>query len=448
MKAQSKKLTMGEKVSYGLGDCAANVAVAMCSTFLTAYYTDTVGVAAAAVGTMMLVSRVFDGITDILMGAIVDKTNTKWGKARPWILWTAPFMALALILLFNVPTGLSDSGKLIYIYLTYIFQSCIVYTANNLPYNSLLSRMTLDVQDRASTASMRFIMTQLTTLIINAVTATFLASVGWFVLSLVYGIVLFVMLLISFLGTKEHLGEDAESGEIKVETVPLKDALPALFRNKYFYIQSLLFCFLYIGIVSTGATTFYFCNIVLGNLGVITLTSMATTIPAMIVNFVLPRLVAKFGKWKLMIAGSILMIVGSIVIGAANTSVPLVMLGLVIKGIGMGPIMSGIFAMTADVVDYGEWKTGIRSEGLVNSCTSFGMKVGIGLGSAVCTWIISAGGYDGTAAVQTEAAVNSIRFGYGYNGAIIAGICLVLCFMMNIDKYIDTIQKDLEAKRA
>lgn len=271
---------------------------------------------------------------------------------------------------------------------------------------------------------------------------------GWFVLSLVYGIVLFVMLLISFLGTKEHLGEDAESGVVKVETVPLKDALPALFRNKYFYLQSLLFCFLYIGVVSTGATTFYFCNIVLGNLGVLTLTSMATTIPAMIVNFVLPKFVAKFGKWKLMIAGCLLMIVGSIVIGAANTSVPLVMVGLVIKGIGMGPVMSGIFAMTADVVDYGEWKTGIRSEGLVNSCTSFGMKVGIGLGSAVCTWIIAAGGYDGTAAVQTQAAVNSIRFGYGYNGAIIGAICLVLCFMMNIDKYIKEIQKDLEAKRA
>lgn len=447
MTNQSKKLTFGEKFSYGLGDCGANVAVAMCSTFLTAYYTDTVGIAAAAVGTMMLLSRVFDGITDIIMGAIVDKTNTKWGKARPWVLWTAPFMALALILLFNVPSGLSDGGKLAYAYITYIFQSCIVYTANNLPYNSLLSRMTLDVQDRASTASMRFVMTQLTTLIVNAVTAGLLASVGWFWLSIVYGMVLFAMLLICFFGTKEHLGED-ETGTVKVESVPLSQALPALFKNKYFYIQSLLFCFLYIGIVSTGATTFYFCNIVLGNLGVLTLTSMATTIPAMIVNFVLPAFIRKFGKWKLMIAGCVLMIAGSLVIGAAGSSVPFVMAGLVLKGIGMGPVMSGIFAMTADVVDYGEWKTGIRSEGLVNSCTSFGMKVGIGLGSAVCTWIIAAGGYDGTAAVQTESAVNMIRFGYGYNGAIISAICLVLCIMMNIDKYIKDIQRDLEAKRA
>lgn len=447
MAYQSKKLTMKEKISYSLGDCGANVAVAMCSTFLTAYYTDTVGIAATAVATMMLLTRVFDGVTDIIMGAIVDRTKSKYGKARPWLLWTAPFMGIALVLLFNVPMGLSDSGKLVWAYLTYIFQACIVYTANNLPYNALLSRMTLDVQDRASTASIRFVLTQLTTLIINAVTAGFLATLGWFWLSVIYGIVCCIMLVISFLGTKEHIGED-ELGTVKVETVPLGEALPALLKNKYFYIQSLLFCFLYIGIVSTGSVTYYFCNSVLGNLAVITLTSMATTIPAMIVNMILPKFIARYGKRRLMIAGSVLMILGSIGVGAAGTNIPLVMAGLIVKGIGMGPIMSGVFAMTADVVDYGEWKTGVRSEGLVNCCTSFGMKVGIGFGSAVGLVIVNAGGYDGLAAVQTESAVNSIRFAYGYNGAIISAICLVLILLMNIDKYIKEIQKDLEAKRA
>lgn len=141
------------------------------------------------------------------------------------------------------------------------------------------------------------------------------------------------------------------------------------------------------------------------------------------------------------------MIIGSIIIGLANSNVMLAIIGLIIKGFGMGPIMSGIFAMTADVVDYGEWKTGVRSEGLVNSCTSFGMKVGIGLGSAVCTWILAFGGYDGTAAIQSESAILAIRFSFGYLGAIIAGICLVIILAMNIDKYIVQIQKDLEAKR-
>ena len=277
-----QKLSFGEKFSYGLGDCGANVIVAMCSTFLTAYYTDTVGIAAAAVGTMMLLTRIFDGITDLIMGAIVDKTHTKWGKARPWILWTAPFMAIALVLVFNVPGGMSSGNKLLYAYLTYIFQNCIVYTANNLPYNALLSRMTLDVQDRGSAASMRFVMTQLTTLVINAVTAGLLATVGWLWLSIVYGIVAMIMFIISFMGTREHIGEELD-GMVKVENVPLSKALPALLKNKYFYLQSLMFVFLYVQVVSTGSMTYYFCNIVLGNIGVLTLTSVATTIPAMIV---------------------------------------------------------------------------------------------------------------------------------------------------------------------
>lgn len=447
MQTKEHRLSMGEKLSYGLGDCAANVYVAMASTFLTAYYTDTVGLATMAVGTMMLIARIFDGVTDLVMGAIVDKTRSKYGKARPWVLWTAPFMFLGLILLFNVPSGLNGGQSLAYAYISYIFMNCIVYTANNLPYNALLSRMTLNVQDRATTASIRFVMTQFTALIINAVTANLVASVGWFWLSVFYGIIEMIMLLICFFGCKEHLGAD-ETGVVKVKNVPLKTALPALLKNKYFFLQALLFLFLYVNTVSVGATTYYFCNIVLGDVTVLTLTSMAQTIPAIIANFINPALVQRFGKRKVMIVGCALMAIGRFIVGAAGSSIPLVIVGIAIQGFGMGPVMSGVFAMTADVVDYGEWKTGVRSEGLVNSCTSFGMKVGIGLGSSLCTWVLAFGGYEGTAAVQSASAVNAIRFGFGYLGSILSVVCLVLVLMMNIDKHIKQIQADLEARNA
>ncbi len=447
--SQDKKVRLSatEKLSYGIGDCGANVIVALASSFLTGYYTDTVGVAAAAIGTMMLLCRVFDGITDLIMGALVDKTKSKYGKARPWLLWTAPLMGISLFLIFNVPASLGATGKLIYIYLTYIFQNCIIYTANNLPYNALLSRMTLDVQDRAQTASIRFVMTQVTSLITNVITANLIASVGWRSISAIYGTVACVMCVLCFLGVREHV--DAEDdGTVKVERVPLSKALPALFKNKYFFIQALMFMFLYINVVTTGSMTYYFCNSVLGNIAFLSWTSVAGTVPAMIVNLMMPGLVAKFGKRKLMITGATIMAIGSCIIGAAGSNLPLVVLGLIVKGFGTGPIMSGIFATTADVVDYGEWKTGVRSEGLVNSCTSFGMKVGIGLGSAICTWIIAIGGYVGTAEVQTESALASIRFGYGYFGAILSLVVLALCIIMNIDKHIDQIQRDLEAKRS
>lgn len=440
------RLGMREKICYGFGDCAANVYVAMGSSFLTAYYTDTVGLAAMAVGTMMLVARIFDGVTDLAMGAVVDKTKSKYGKARPWVLWTAPLMALGLVALFAVPQSLNESQSLVYAYITYIFMNCIVYTANNLPYNALLSRMTLNVQDRTTTASLRFIMTQLMTLIINAVTANLVTSLGWFTLSVVYGIVEMVMLLICFLGCKEHIGEDAESGSVKVENVPLKESLPALIQNKYFFLQALLFLFLFVNSVCIGSMGVYYSTNILGSMAFFTYLSMAQTIPTIIANFLNPSLVQKFGKRKVMGAGAVLMIIGSCIIAVAGSSLPLVLIGIVIKGFGLGPISSGVFALTADVVDYGEWKTGIRSEGLVNSCTSFGMKVGIGLGSAACTWILAAGGYDGTLTVQSQSALSAIRFGYGYFGAITAAACLALILMMNIDKHIVQIQADLEKK--
>ncbi len=452
MATQTKEHRLGvfEKVSYGFGDCAANVYVAMAGTFLTAFYTDTVGIGVAAIGTMMLLARIFDGVTDLIMGAIVDKTKSKYGKARPWVLWSAPFMCIGLILLFTVPGSLSVGGKLAYAYVTYIFMNCIVYTANNLPYNALLSRMTLNVQDRASTASIRFIMTQITTLIINAITMPLVAVMGWVWLAVIFGIVEMAMLLVCFVGCKEHIGADDEAGAVKVETIPLKEALPGVLRNKYFYLQALSFLFLYIYVVGAGMSTAYFCNVVLLDANLIGVLSACQTIPAMIANFVNPMLVQRFGKRKLMMAGAILMIIGSCVVGLGNTNLTVIMVGVVLRGFGMGPIMSGIFAMTADVVDYGEWKTGIRSEGLVNSCTSFGMKVGIGLGSAVGSAILAMGGYlEGTAPMEQPAsAIASIKFAFGYFGAIMSIIVLVLIFLMNIDKNIKQIQADLEKKHS
>lgn len=448
MNQRQQRLGFGEKLAYGMGDTAANIYVAMASTFMTGYYTDTVGLAAAAVGTMMLLTRIFDGVTDLIMGAIVDKTKSKYGKARPWVLWTSPFMAIGLVALFSVPQSMyGKTSALVYAYISYILMNCIVYTANNLPYNALLSRMTLDVQDRSSTASMRFIMTQAITLIINAVTAGLVASIGWTGCATVFAVFEFIMLIWCFLGCREHIGEDA-TGTVQLEQVPLGTALPALLRNQYFYLQAMLFLVLYIGVVGSGAAAYYYASTVVGDLGIIGALSACVTIPAMIANFVNPAIVSRIGKRKTMLGGAILMFIGSIIIGLADANVTLVMIGVVIRGFGQGPIMSGVFALTADVVDYGEWKTGVRSEGLVNSCTSFGMKVGIGLGSAVLTWILAFGGYDGTQAVQSASAIASVKFGYGYLGALVAAGCLILILLMNIDKNIEQIQRDLQAKRA
>ncbi len=439
------RLSLAEKLSYSAGDCGGQIYVTLCTYFLTGFYTDTVGIAAAAVGTMMLLARLFDGTSDLIMGVILDKTKSRFGKARPWILWTAPLMGLGLIAMFIVPNTLGNNGKLVYAYFTYILLNCIIYTANGIAYNSLLARMTLNIQDRVSCTSIRFVLGNIMALVVNAITANLVTSLGWSKLIIIYAIVEIVLLLVCFIGCKEHIDEN-ESGQIEVEKIPLKVAMPALLKNKYFYLQALLMVFLYINIMTVGNMMYYFCNSVLGNLALMTIVSMLYNIPTIIGSFIDPLLVSKFGKRKVLIGAFALSMIGRAIVGFGGTNMYMVLIGCAIHGLALGPIYANVFAMTPDIVDYGEWKTGIRSEGLTTCCVSFGMKVGLGLGGFVASWILALGGYNGQAATQSASAISAIQFGFGYASVILSAICLVIVLLMNLDSNIEQVQKDLMSK--
>lgn len=444
---KENRLSISEKLCYSAGDCGSQIYVTLCTYFLTGFYTDTVGIAAAAIGTMMLFARLFDGTSDLIMGAILDKTKSKYGKARPWILWTAPLMGIALIAMFTVPSSLGDSGKLVYAYFTYILLNCIIYTANGIAYNSLLARMTLNIQDRVSCTSWRFVLGNLVVLLVNAVTANLVTTLGWGRLIVIYGIIEAVLLLVCFAGCRERIDADQE-GAVEAEKVPLKTALPALLKNKYFYLQALMMVFLYINIMTVGNMMYYFCNTVLGSLAAMTVVSMCYNIPTIIGSLMNPALVKKLGKRKVMIGAFIVSMIGRAIVGAGGTNMMLVLTGCALHGLALGTIYADVFAMTPDIIDYGEWKTGIRSEGLTTCCVSFGMKVGLGLGAFVASWILEFGGYDGMAASQADSAVSSIQFGFGYASVILSAICLAIILAMNIDKDIDQIQEDLMAKHS
>ena len=151
-------------------------------------------------------------------------------------------------------------------------------------------------------------------------------------------------------------------------------------------------------------------------------------------------------EFDTMIMGAAVAIIGFLIMGLAGTNYTLIMIGYILKGLGCGPIFTCGFALAAAVVDYGEWKFGIRSEGLINSCVSFGQKVGNGLGSAASSWILAIGGYVGTAAVQSDSAIAAIRFAFSYFGAILGVVMLIVCFLFDIDKHMDQVHASLEAK--
>ena len=230
-----KGLSLGSKMAYGCGDAACNVVWGAMSAWLMYYYTNVAHVSALSIGTIMLVSRIIDGITDIIMGIIVDNTKSKHGKARPWLLRMAIPFAIATVAMFSVPES-DNTTKLIYIFVTYNLVNTF-YTGINVPYGALSSLMTQDQYERSLLNIFRVVFAQIANFIVAATTMPLIQALGgtsqaWSMTYAIFTGVAVLLFVINFIGTKEIVGEEAS----KRETVPVKVGLKALIKNKYWII--------------------------------------------------------------------------------------------------------------------------------------------------------------------------------------------------------------------
>ena len=440
---ENQKISMGKKIAYGCGAGGGNVMSTLLASFLLSYYTDTAGIAAAAVGTMFVICRLLDGVTDFAMGGIVDKTNTKIGKARPWLIICAPLMVIGIILILSVPQGWSQAGKLVYAYITYIFLNCIVYTIFGIAHTALLARMTRDFKDRNTTSTVSSIINNLVGLVVGTMITGLQLKFGWTITGIILGLIAGVLILIPGLAIQENVGMDENAGRPK-EIVPLKEQLPPVMKNKYFWLALILGALtLFVNANAIGAQIYY-CNVVLKNPMYMTVLMSVGQAPGIIALFFMPTFANKFSKRSFMSIGAILMIVGFCLIGAAGTNTTMLLVGTIIRSVGIGPMFAGLYAFCADAADYGEWKFGVRSEGLLASSQSIGSKIGIGFGSACTAWILAAAGYiPDPMAQQSDAVISAIRFDYGWLGMIVSIVLLVGVLLMDVEKYLPEIRKTI-----
>ena len=233
----TKKVPLLNKVAYGIGTGGGCVFNQIAAAFLLQYYTDTALIAPAAIATMFLVCRVFDGVSDLVMGGIVDKTHTKWGKARPWLILSAPLTLIGIYLLMNVPMGLSDGGKLGYAYATYIFMNVIVYTIYGISNTALLPLMSRDHGETTMLATFSAVGNNLIGLLAGSSITPLVLSLGWQKASLILGAVACALILFSGLINKEI---DVEDGGMARPSIPMKEQLPAVLKNKYFWLLLLI----------------------------------------------------------------------------------------------------------------------------------------------------------------------------------------------------------------
>ncbi|MBE5836199.1 MAG: hypothetical protein E7309_16475 [Butyrivibrio sp.] len=430
----NKKVPMLNKMAYALGTGGGNVFSQIAAAFLLQYYTDTALIGAGAIATMFLVCRVFDGISDLLMGGIIDRTKTKLGKARPWLIASGPLSLLGIVLLMNVPMGLSEGGKLAYAYITYIFMAVIVYTIYGIANTAMLPLMTKNPKEHTMLATFSAIGNNAIGLVAGSAITPLVVNLGWRTSSIILGLVACVLILISGLLNKEvDAGEEIE----KKESIPMSKQLPAVLKNKYFFILLLVGAFSLLMNANAIGAQIYYCNLVLGDMGLMSKFMIAGQLPGLLILFLMPYISNKYSKQTFLLIGSVFLIIGFAISGFAGTNTAMLLVGTVIRSLGAGPLLSAVFALVPDVVEYGYWKYGVRSEGLISSAQSVGSKVGIGFGSAITGWILAAVKYDPTAVEQSQAVIDAVKFDFTWLGMIISVVIFVIVLMLNVEKYAD-----------
>lgn len=441
-----KKLS--ERLAYGFGDFGCNIIYTAMSAFLLFYYTDYAGVSAFAVGTIMMVSRLFDGVSDIIMGVIVDRTKSKYGKARPWILRMCIPFAISGVLLFSVPTSWAETPKLIYVFITYNLVSTVVYTAINVPYSALNALMTQNPYERSVLSIFRNLLATAGTLTINIFTLPLVEFFGnnalaWTKTFFIFGIVAIIAFLYTFLGTSERVKSVAQLQSTENNDVPVLVGIKALFKNKYWIMMTGMLALFFLMYAINGGSTVYYAKDILGDKNLVGTINGIFNIVQICGMFFIAMMIKKFGKRNIFALGLVLDIIGMLILNYSNGAMSLIIISSIIRGLGNACGGATMWAMVSDTIDYGEWKTGYRTEGLVNSACSFGWKIGNGIGSALLGLILEAGGYVGTAITQTETALFSIEICFIWIPIAIYVIGLVIMSFYHLDKEFPAIIRDL-----
>ncbi len=443
---EKRYLKWYNKVGYGSGDIAGNVVYAFLSSFVMIYLTNTVGLNPGIVGTLIAASKFFDGMTDVFFGAMIDKTKSRLGKARPWMLYAYIGCAVTLAAIFMIPVDLGKTAQYAWFFIAYTLLNGVFYTANNIAYSALTSLVTKNSKERVQMGSYRFIFAFSTSFLIQSVTIGAVSAfgggaAGWRTVAILYAVIGLAVNTISVLSVRElpqNELNDSASGEYQntTEKYGLIAAAKLLISNKFY----LMICGVYIlqqiytAMINMGI---YYMTYVLKNENLFGVFSWAVNIPLIIALVFTPTLVAKWkGMYKLNLRGYMLGTAGRalVVVAGYIGSVPLMLLFTAVAALGQGPWQGDMNAVIASCSEYTYLTKNKRVDGTMYSCTSLGIKLGGGLGTAVAGWMLAASGFDGAAAVQPESCIRMLCFMYLWVPVIISFIITFVLSKMNVEQ--------------
>ena len=448
------RLNWRSRLAYGCGDTACNIVLGgMVNSLLTLFYTDYAGIPIATVGLVMLISRFFDGVSDVIMGVIVNKTKSKWGKARPWLLWMSIPYVICSIILFMVPQT-SESLQFWYIFVTYNLLTTVCYTAINVPYGTLSTMMTRSSRERDLLSIVRMSMAPVGRLIAVSLSMPIVKFFGddqaaWVKAMIMWAALAFVLLLICFFNCKEtvQIVEPKEQPKIGIGK-----SVKALLGNIYFWAILVLWTITVVQQTLVGTVTPYYCKYIFGNDTWMYSTLYIGEAVTLIVGALLcPVLLKKFNKRDLCLGGSIIAVIAQCLFFLNPYSFQW-MLGItLLRAIGQAPITAVIFGMMGDVIEYGQWKTHIRQESMVFGGGSLGFKIGTGISSAVISSLLAASGYISSSTgvtAQSESVKSMIVNIYQYGILMIWIVAVIVLVLYKLDKIYPKIMSDLAEREA
>lgn len=448
---QKKYLKWYHKIGYGSGDVAGNCVYALLTAFMMIYLTDTVGLSMGIVSTLIAVSKIFDGVSDFFFGRMIDKTHTKMGKARPWMLWPYIGCSIALVACFAIPMSWDKTAQYIFFFVSYTLLNAVFFTANNIAYASLTALITKNTSERVQLGSFRFIFAFGTKIIIEAVTihaVTWLGggASGWRAIAFIYAVLGLIVNTISVFSVKElpEADEGMEKERAEEHKLTFFTSFKLLLQNKYYIIICITYIMtqIYASVIGIGT---YYSKYILGNEGMFSQLSLSINITMVLALVALPMLIQKMGgMYKLNIAGYVVATIGrlGVIVAGYMGSFPLMLAFTALSTLGIAPLQGDMNALIASCSEYTTLKTGHHLDGMMYSCSSLGIKIGGAFGTAICGWLLDSAGYIENAAVQTHATVNMLNFLYLWAPAILCGVIMLLISRLRVEKANEKLLKE------
>lgn len=437
-------IPLKEKFAYFLGEAGScGMFYFLIITLSSFFYTDVMHISSVTLGTIIVASRVFDAASDLIVGTLVDRTHTRWGKAKPWVLFSTIPYAVAMILMYCVPASWTSAHQVAYVIITYNLAVTVCYTIENIPWGSLPALMTRDKVQRSQLAACRMLASPLgsavgVSIALPAITAMGGEQKDWIFIMTLIAIFGIVCNFISMFLIKERVTSDEP-----VEKQRSRLDIPSAIRNPYWWVSILITLVWNTFMVSTSTLTPYYAKYFLNDELITTSINNAQSITMALFAFSCYWLTKKWEKSNILKVTMVISILGQAILIFAHGNYTMIMFGTVIRCAGFGCMGCCMFAMATDAIEYGHWFTGHRAEGTTYSAVGIGNKMGVLVGSGLIQLLLGIAGYDGSLATQSASAMKMIEVLYLFAPMFLAIVSIIIMCLYQLDKKYDSVMSDL-----